>query len=105
MTNSFSEQELSKQAFIETRVYRSKSLSKQEFIEARVYRNKSLSKQEFIGEKFLGTHIRGRTAFASDGKKSAKVKKNYRSKIRKSKKSKSRKRRESHPSRNTSQVG
>ena len=88
MTNSFSEQELSKQAFIETsvyrnkslskkefieaRVYRSKSLSKQEFIEVRVYRNKSLSKQEFIGEKFLGTHIRGRTAFASDGKKSAK---------------------------------
>ena len=48
MTNSFSEQELSKQAFIETRVYRSKSLSKQEFIEARVYRSKSLSKQEFI---------------------------------------------------------
>ena len=48
MTNSFSEQELSKQEFIEARVYRSKSLSKQEFIETRVYRNKSLSEKNFL---------------------------------------------------------
>nr|WLJ60259.1 MAG: hypothetical protein AmFV_00108 [Apis mellifera filamentous virus] len=42
MTNSFSEQELSKQAFIETRVYRNKSLSEKNFLE-RIYVEEPLS--------------------------------------------------------------